>query len=99
VVGSAQRGQWRVGNGRSARSSISVDAGAPAGAAQTLGGWVLATWVGVAMVVLLPVVLLYVTPAPKSATWLLASLLQAMAFLSLVVVSAIFASRWERASS
>jgi hypothetical protein len=48
------------------------DAGARAGAAQTLGGWVLATWVGVAMVVLVPVVLVYVTPAPKSATWLFA---------------------------
>ena len=38
----------------------------------TLGAWVLATWVGVAMVVLLPAVLVYATPNAKSASWILA---------------------------
>jgi hypothetical protein len=38
----------------------------------TLGSWVLTTWVGVTMVVLLPAMLVYATPAPKSAAWYLA---------------------------
>ena len=37
-----------------------------------LGAWVLATWVGVVMVVLLPALLVYLTPAPHSSAWLLA---------------------------
>ncbi len=41
---------------------------------RALGAWVLATCVGVAMVVLLPALLIYVTPAPKSAAWLFALL-------------------------
>jgi hypothetical protein len=48
------------------------DVDVSAGTTQTLGAWVLATWVGIAMVVLLPALLVYLTPAPKSATWLLA---------------------------
>lgn len=39
---------------------------------RTLGSWVLATWVGVAMVVVLPALLVYLTPAPKDSVWLFA---------------------------
>lgn len=38
----------------------------------TLGAWILATWAGVGMVVLLPAILIYVTPTPNSSVWLLA---------------------------
>lgn len=41
----------------------------------TLAAWVLATWVGVGMVVLLPAILIYVTPAPNSRVWLLSLLI------------------------
>ena len=37
-----------------------------------LGAWVLATWVGVAMVVVLPALLIYVTPAQKDSVWVYA---------------------------
>ena len=43
-----------------------------AGTTRNLGAWVLATWVGVAMVVLLPALTVYLTPTPKGATWLFA---------------------------
>ena len=48
------------------------DTDAPAGTTRSLGAWVLATWVGVAMVVLVPALLVFVSPSPKTATWLLA---------------------------
>jgi hypothetical protein len=45
---------------------------ASVGTTQTVGGWVLANWVGVAMIVILPAALVSATPAPKSANWLFA---------------------------
>jgi hypothetical protein len=43
-----------------------------AASAAGLGAWVAATWVGAAMVVLLPAALVLLTPSPQSSTWLLA---------------------------
>jgi hypothetical protein len=40
--------------------------------APKLSAWVLATWGGVAMVMLLPALLVYLTPGPHSGAWLLA---------------------------
>lgn len=42
------------------------------GRSDRLGAWILATWVGVGTVVLLPAALIYITPAPNSSVWLLA---------------------------
>lgn len=39
---------------------------------QTTGGYVLATWVGVVMIVVLPTTLVYLTPAPRNDTWIYA---------------------------
>lgn len=36
---------------------------------RTLASWILATWVGVTMVAILPAILIHATPAPKSAAW------------------------------
>jgi hypothetical protein len=45
---------------------------ASAESARTLGGWVLATWVGVGMVVLLPTLMIYLTPVPRNPAWVFA---------------------------
>ena len=42
------------------------------GSTPTVGDWVLATWFGVAIIVLLPAALLYATPTPTSPSWLFA---------------------------
>jgi hypothetical protein len=60
--------RWDKGDGVSGK----VAAGAAAAGTSNLGAWLLATWVAVAMVVILPALLVHVSPAPKSAAWLLA---------------------------
>jgi hypothetical protein len=61
--------QQRISSTDVADPWTQADTDASADTTATLGAWVLATWVGVAMVVLLPALLVYVTPAPKSAAW------------------------------
>ena len=59
------------GKGIADRRAID-DVAVSEGGTPTVGDWVLATWFGVAIIVLLPAALVYSTPTPASPSWLLA---------------------------
>jgi hypothetical protein len=51
---------------------LPAEADAPADTVRTLSAWILATWVGVGMVILLPTLLIHLTPVPRNPAWVFA---------------------------